>query len=78
MRGDDVVIEVKVIPRASREKVLLIAPNRYKVYLTEPALEGKANQALIELMSEHFKVRKTSIKIIRGEKSRSKWMEIHD
>ena len=47
-----------------------------KVYLTAPAVEGKANKALIEFLSEHFGVKKRDIKILLGEKSRNKVVEI--
>lgn len=50
---------------------------KLKVYLTAPAVEGKANQALMEYLSEHFKVKKNQIRIIRGEKSREKVIEIN-
>ena len=66
---------VKVIPNAKRNK-LVEEPGRLKVYLTAPAVEGKANQALIEFLAEHFKVKKNSISIIRGLTSREKVVEI--
>jgi len=49
---------------------------RFKVYLSAPAVEGKANKALIEFLSEYFKTRRNKISIIRGEKSRDKIVEI--
>ena len=44
--------------------------------LPAPAREGKANQALIELLSESFSVPKTSIKILLGKTSKKKLVEI--
>lgn len=38
--------------------------------------KGKANKELLEKISKHFKVRKSNIKIISGEKSRKKIIEI--
>ncbi len=50
--------------------------NRYKVYLTRPAHNGLANKQLIELLAEHFSLKRYQIKILRGEKSKDKVIEI--
>ncbi len=68
-------LNIKVIPNAKKNK-LVEEPGRIKVYLTAPAVEGKANSALIEFLAEHFKVKKSSISIIRGATSREKVVEI--
>ncbi|MFA5840209.1 MAG: DUF167 domain-containing protein [Candidatus Margulisiibacteriota bacterium] len=68
-------LNIKVIPNAKQSKLVQEAGN-YKVYLTAPAVEGKANEALIEFLAEHFKVKKKQIAIVRGEKSRNKLVEI--
>jgi uncharacterized protein (TIGR00251 family) len=66
---------VKVVPNAKQQKIIEEA-GRLKVYLNAPALEGRANQALVEFLAEHFNVKKKQIKIIRGEKNREKVVEI--
>jgi hypothetical protein len=47
-----------------------------RAYVTAPPANGKANKALIELLAKHFNVKKSSVKIIKGEKSREKVVEI--
>jgi len=47
-----------------------------KVYLTAPALEGRANEALIDVLSEHFGVKRSTIEIVKGLKSRYKIVNI--
>lgn len=66
-------IEIKVVPNAKRNEF-----KDSKIYLTAPAVEGKANQALIEFLAEHFNVKKRQVKIVRGLKSRQKVVEIGD
>ena len=66
---------IRVIPRAKQNKVVE-EEGRLKVYLTTPPVEGRANQALIEVLAAHFQVRKGDIRIIRGEKSRDKLIQI--
>jgi hypothetical protein len=70
-----VKVKIKVIPNAKHNK-LVEEPGRIKVYLTAPAVEGKANEALIEFLAEHFKTKKNKISIIRGFKSREKVIEV--
>ena len=46
------------------------------VYVKSPPLEGKANRDVIEALAKHFKVSKTKVILVRGEKSKSKLFEI--
>lgn len=64
-------IEIKVIPNAKKNEF-----KNGKVYLTAPAVEGKANKALIEFLAEHFDVKKSQITIMKGLKSRTKIIRI--
>ena len=70
-------IEVKVIPNAKRN---IISPEgqRYKIHLNAPAVDGKANEALVRFLSEHYQVRKNQIEITKGLKSRHKVIIIRD
>jgi len=68
-------LNIKVIPNAKQNKIVE-EPGRLKVYLTAPAVEGKANEALMEFLADHFKTKKNKISIIRGMKSREKVIEI--
>jgi uncharacterized protein (TIGR00251 family) len=69
--------QVKVIPNAKQEK-LVEENGMIKVWLTAHPEAGKANLALIKLLSKYFKVSKSSVKILRGEKSKEKIVEIYD
>jgi len=69
------ILDIRVIPKASRNLVKE-ENSKIKVYLTKPAEDGLANEQLIELLGKYFKVRKYQIRIIRGEKSRNKSVEI--
>ncbi len=70
-------INIKVIPNATKNLVCE-EKGSFKVYVNAPPVEGKANKAVIEVLSEYFNVRKSNIKIIKGEKSRHKVVEIND
>ncbi|MBN2057797.1 MAG: YggU family protein [Candidatus Saganbacteria bacterium] len=66
---------VRVIPRAKKNKVVE-ENGQLKVHLTAPPVEGRANEALIEVLAEHFKVKKRQVRLVRGQKSRAKIVEI--
>jgi uncharacterized protein YggU (UPF0235/DUF167 family) len=46
------------------------------VYVNEPPLEGKANHAVREALADYFKVNKSYVLIVSGEKSKNKVFEI--
>jgi uncharacterized protein YggU (UPF0235/DUF167 family) len=47
------------------------------VYVNEPPLEGKANHAVRETLADYFKVNKSSVLMVSGEKSKNKVFEIY-
>jgi uncharacterized protein len=46
------------------------------IYVSQPPLEGRANKAVGEALAEYFKVSKSKIKLIRGEKSKQKVFDV--
>lgn len=69
------ILNLRVTPGSSRSLVKEEA-GLLKVYLTRPAQQGEANSQLIDLLSKYLKVKKYQIKIIKGDKSRNKTVEI--
>lgn len=67
---------VTVKPGTSQEKIVEISPDEIVAYLRAKPHDGEANTALVKLLSKHFDIPKTSIKIVRGAKSRNKIIEI--
>ena len=69
-------INVKVLPSSSVESIEKIDDITYKVKVSAPAQEGKANKRLRELLAQYFKVSKGNVNIIAGERSKVKIIEI--
>jgi len=65
-------ISVKVKPQAKEEKVKKIGLNNYVVWVKAKAIEGKANQAAVKILSEYFHTPKSNIMLIKGAKVRDK------
>jgi len=70
-------INVLIKPN-SKKGPQIIAENdgSLTVFIRELAIEGKANQATIKLVAKYYNVSKTSVKILRGQTSRHKLIEI--
>jgi uncharacterized protein (TIGR00251 family) len=68
-------LEVKIIPSA-KKNAMNLEVNPIKIYLTAPAVDGKANKALVDFLSSYYKITKNSISIIKGLKTRYKTINI--
>ena len=68
-------IVMKVIPGAKKDQ-WVEQNGGVKVYLSAPAVDGKANQALVKFLAQHFKVKSQQVEIIQGLKSRHKIINI--
>ncbi|MCK4739014.1 MAG: DUF167 domain-containing protein [Deltaproteobacteria bacterium] len=59
-------------PRASKNELIGTHDDRLKVRLTSPPVDNKANTLLVDFLSKLLNVKKRSIRIIDGLKSRKK------
>ena len=64
-------IDIKVITNAKKREITALG-SVLKVKLTSLPRDGRANEELIEYLSEYFHIRKSEIRIIRGEKEKKK------
>ena len=71
-------INLRVIPRARQNKIEIDANGTYRVHITAAPVDGAANVAVVRALAEYFHVPKSQIKIIRGETSRNKIVELPD
>ena len=71
-----VILAVRVQPRASRNEVAGAAGGALKVRLQAPALEDRANEALCSFLAALLKRPKSAVRILAGERSRNKRVEI--
>lgn len=69
-------LAVLVQPRASRTKVVGEHDGRLKIALAAPPVDGEANAALIEFLSDELGVRKAEIELLDGQTSRRKRLAV--
>jgi len=71
-----VSLSVRVSPRASRNAIEGEHQGALKVRLTAPPVDDRANDALRRLLAERLNVPVSAVRIVAGEKSRTKRVEI--
>ena len=67
---------VRVQPGASREEIAGVHDGALKIRISAPALENRANEALVEFLATILKTPKAAVRIQSGEHSRTKRVEI--
>jgi uncharacterized protein (TIGR00251 family) len=71
-----VSLQVRVQPRASRDEIAGVIDGALKIRLQAPAVENRANEALVEFLAHLLKTPKSAVRILGGERSRLKRIEI--
>ncbi len=75
-REGAVLFSLRVRPRASKDEIAGELGGALKVRLQAPAVEDRANEALVEFLAELLKRPKSAVRILSGERSRTKRVEI--
>ncbi|MDR3021537.1 MAG: DUF167 domain-containing protein [Clostridiales bacterium] len=69
-------IKVKVIPNSVKSQLVKLEDSSFKAYVSCSAIKGKANAAVIELLSHEFNVAKKDVEILLGKTSPNKLIKI--
>ena len=69
-------LKLKVHPRASRQKILQKSATEYELWVNAPPDKGRANEAVLEAMSEKLGVPKSRLSIVSGLTSKNKTLEL--
>jgi uncharacterized protein len=67
---------VRVQPRASRDEIAGVLDGALKIRICAPAVENRANEALVALLADLLKTPKSAVRILSGEHGRNKRVEI--
>jgi uncharacterized protein (TIGR00251 family) len=74
--ADGAIFRIRVVPRASRSQAVGIQGDALKLRITEPPVEGKANDECIRLLAKILGVKKTQVTIIAGHTGRTKTVAV--
>ena len=70
-------LQIRLQPRAARTRIVGRQGDVIKVQVNAPPVDGAANAALIDLLANTLGVRRRTVRIVRGNTSRDKLVEIH-
>lgn len=70
------VCAIRVTPRAGRTAIAGVRDDTLLVRLAAAPVDGAANEALVELLSRTFGLPRRAIRVVSGEKSRIKRVEL--
>jgi uncharacterized protein (TIGR00251 family) len=76
LRAAETVIQIKLVPRSSKNQILGKQGEAYRVKVTAPPVEGLANEALIELLAKKLNIPKKDLEILSGQRSRLKSVRV--
>ncbi|MDR2825172.1 MAG: DUF167 domain-containing protein [Deltaproteobacteria bacterium] len=65
-------LSLKVQPGAKKNELCKESAGTLRLRLTAPAVDNKANTALIDFVAEILQIKKSRLKLVSGEKSRIK------
>ena len=71
------ILRVHVVPNAKVDSVVGVHGGAIKIKLRAPAVEGKANAALISFLAEQLNISRGAIALERGHKSRDKLIRVN-
>ncbi|HXQ22457.1 MAG TPA: DUF167 family protein [Candidatus Acidoferrales bacterium] len=73
--GGDLVLTLRVQPRASRDR-LLIEGERLRVQITAPPVDGAANAHLLRFLASEFGIATSRTRLVRGATGRDKVVRV--
>lgn len=78
-KENNIEIKVKIHPNAKKNSFAGVWNNSHlKININAPAVDGKANEALISFLAKFLRIRKSAITLLSGELSKEKRIQILD
>ena len=72
MAADPFRVEIRVVPRASRNGIDGVRDGRIVVRVTAPPVDGAATAAAVSVLAEALDLAPTTIRVVAGHTSRNK------
>lgn len=69
-------LQIRVVPRANRNSIEVGSDGQIKIRVTAAPERGKANDAVIAMLSKRIGVPKRNIEIVRGHTARDKTVRV--
>ncbi len=76
-QDDDLILSIRLQPRASRDEIVGVHGDQLKIRITAPPVDGKANLHLLRYLAKYCQVPRASVELISGQTGRTKRVRIH-
>jgi uncharacterized protein (TIGR00251 family) len=74
--GDNLLLSLRVQPRSRKDQFIEPYGDHYKVQITAPPIDGKANDHIVKFLANSFGVRRSQVSLQTGQTSRNKLFRI--
>ena len=78
IKEDSTLVRVKVATKASKNAIIGVRNGELLISVTAVPENGKANEAIVKLLSKSFRCAKSKINLISGSKSKNKLFKIDE
>jgi len=75
-RPKTLTLTARVHPRSRKPGVKKLGPQEYSIHVASPPEKGAANRDVVAALAAHFGVPASRVRIVRGEKSRTKFIAL--
>jgi uncharacterized protein (TIGR00251 family) len=77
MTGPPATFTVHVVPRSAKEEVAGLFEGAVRIRLTAPAVENRANEALVKFLSQALALPRRQVELLAGSRGRRKIVRVH-
>ena len=67
-----IILNIRVVPRAAKTEAASMMGDELRIRLNAPPVDGKANKALLEFLSDSLDLPRRQIELVAGEHDRRK------
>jgi len=75
-RPKTLTLTARIHPRSRKPGVKKLGPQEYSIHVASPPEKGAANREVVAALAAHFGVPASSVRIVRGEKTRTKFIAL--
>jgi uncharacterized protein (TIGR00251 family) len=71
-QGNDLLLRIRLQPRASGDEIVGVQDGALKIRITAPPVDGKANDHLVRYLAKVFDVSASRVTLVFGHKGKDK------
>ncbi|MFZ1080813.1 MAG: DUF167 domain-containing protein [Candidatus Kryptoniota bacterium] len=69
-------IKVKVHPSSKENEIIKKNEDSFEIFVRAKPVDGKANEAVMDLLAEFLKVPRSKVRLLKGSLTRNKIVEL--